>query len=105
MIIWSGRGFLAPLVFISTGVLFTFLLPEGQSDLAVSIGFILAGVFSWVMGRKWNGEAPKTYLDQATNQQVVVKPNHTLFWIKIEYWGIVFGAIGLFRIVTSLLVG
>ncbi len=103
MIIWSGRGFLPIIFLIGFGAGLSFILPEDQSEMATSIAFIATGIFSWFTGKKWNGAETKKYTDQSTGEIVTVKPNHSLFWIKMEYWGFIFSALGLFRIITDLL--
>ena len=95
MIVWSGRGFLSVLVLIACFILFAKVLPDGQADYSFILSFFIAGAFSWFMGKKWNGQEGRTMLDKASGQEVIMKPNHTLFWIKMEYWGIVFVVFGL----------
>ncbi len=99
MIVWSGRGYLSTLVLAVIVFGLTSILPKEQSDYAYIIGLLLAGVFSWFMGKKWNTPEGKTLVDKETGQEVILKPNHSLFWIKMEYWGIIFGAISLIMIV------
>lgn len=95
MIVWSGKGFLSILVLILTVVLMAMMLPKGQSDLALGLSFLVTAVFSWFMGKKWNGAEGKTMIDKASGQEVLIKPHHSLFWIKLQYWGIIFGIIGI----------
>ncbi|MEO9964666.1 MAG: hypothetical protein ABJF11_02685 [Reichenbachiella sp.] len=89
MIVWSGRGYTIPLVFILSAFVGVVLI-EDVNLLALTVSATV-GIFSWVKGRKWNNVAPRLYRDEATGEQVVVKPNHSLFWIKMQYWGIFFG--------------
>lgn len=95
MIVWSGRGGLSVAVLIV--ILFPCILifPKEQSDYGFVIAFFIAGIFSWIFGNKWNNQSERTVIDEKTGQRYILKSNHTLFWIKMQYWGIIFGLIGV----------
>ncbi|WP_109434915.1 hypothetical protein [Aquimarina sp. AU119] len=101
MIVWSGRGFLSVLVLAVILVVFTSILPKEQSDYAYIIGLFVAGVFSWFMGKKWNQSDGRIVIDKQTGQEIIIKPNHSLFWIKMQYWGIIFGGIGILMLIKQ----
>ena len=61
----------------------------------------LAGVACWFLGRYVNGKPPQTVIDERTGQQVLVKPSHELMFIKMEYWGVMYGVIGLVLLVLN----
>jgi hypothetical protein len=102
MIVWSGRGALSVLVLVVSFVLFNSIIPKAYGDYAFVLGFFCAGAFSWFFGKKWNEEQSRTFVDKATGQEIAVSPNHSLFWIKMQYWGIIFGAFGLIVLVQAL---
>ncbi|QDH78207.1 hypothetical protein FKX85_03785 [Echinicola soli] len=95
MIIWSGRGIFSILVLLLSVALFMSVLGNAYLQYAFSLSFFVAGVFSWVMGRKWNSDEGKTLVDKKTGQEFSVKPHHSIFWIKMQYWGPVFIILGL----------
>ena len=87
MIIWSGLGFVVPLIFIAVGVLFVVLFPQGNGDISnIAIYLTLTAIF-WPLGT-WmqNRSKGKTYIDKETGQEVVVRASHTFFFIPIKYW-------------------
>ena len=102
MIVWSGKGFISVLVLIVSLLLLVNVLPKDQGDYAFVFAFFVAGAFSWFMGKKWNEEEAKTFIDKATGQEIILKPNHSLFWIKLQYWGFIFGAFGLIILIQNL---
>jgi hypothetical protein len=102
MIVWSGRGVFSLLVLVVTFVLFNSIIPRAYSDYAFVAGLFSAAAFSWFFGKKWNEEQSRTFVDKATGQEVMVSPNHSLFWIKMQYWGIIFGALGLIILIQAL---
>ena len=90
MIIWSGLGFLVPLIFIVMAVLFIILFPEGSDRISnIAIYLSLTAIF-WPLGKWMEGKSKgKTYIDKETNQEVVIKAGHTFFFIPIKYWSFV----------------
>jgi hypothetical protein len=103
MIVWSGKGFLSVLVLVVSFALLANILPKEQGDYAFVSAFFIAGAFSWFMGKKWNEQNGRTVIDKATGQEILLKENHSLFWIKMQYWGFIFGAFGLVILIQNLI--
>jgi len=101
MIIWSGRGFLSILVLGVTIFLFVTVLPTEQADWAFVVGLFVAAAFSWIMGKRWNEKEGRIVIDKATGQEVMIKPNHSIFWIKMQYWGIIFTIFGIIILIQQ----
>ena len=102
MIIWSGRGILSFLVLILTMILCVFTIPQFYAGYCFIISFLVAGIFSCVFGIKWNYKNFKTYTHKETGKEVKPLNNHSIFWIEIQYWGIVSILLGLIMIVQNL---
>jgi len=98
MIIWSGRGFLVLLVLIALAIAAVALLPEVYQDYGIIGSIFSVAIFSWLCGKKWNGVS-KEYIDKETGQTVNSRAKHSLFFINMEYWGIILGVLGLIGIV------
>ena len=103
MIVWSGRGFLSVAVLIANFILFISILPEEQSDYGLIMSFFITGVFSWFMGKKWNEKEGRIMIDKESGQEILIKPNHSLFWIKMQYWGPIFGLLGIIILVQQFM--
>lgn len=101
MLVWSGKGILSVLVLIAGVVVFGIILPKEQFDYVLIISLFSAAAFSWFMGKKWNGEEGQIFIDKASGQEVAVRPNHSLFWIKMQYWGIIFSVFALIILVQQ----
>lgn len=95
MIVWSGKGILSIAVLLIVFVLCLAVLPKAQSDYAFVIAAFAAAAFSWFMGDKWNNKEARIVIDEKTGQRINLKSVHALFWIKMQYWGIIFSIIGL----------
>jgi predicted membrane metal-binding protein len=92
MIVWSGRGIFSILVLIVTFVLCAIIFPNDKMDYGIVTSLFVTAIFSWVFGKKWNN---LLFIDEETGQKIIIKSNHGIFWIKMQYWGIIFGIIGI----------
>jgi len=95
MIVWTGRGFLSILILVLTLILCTLIIPTTHADYAFISSLYIAGFFSYILGINWNNRVVRTFIDKETGKEVAFKSHHSLFWIKMEYWGIIFISLGL----------
>ncbi len=109
MVVWTGYGFIAfilgtglPLLFLGVcnglGIYDGFYLPLGS-------GLILAGACCWGLGRSLNArELPKRFGPDVPDPVVREEPRqiHTLYFIRIEYCGIIFAVFGLYLLITLI---
>lgn len=95
IVIWTGKGFLSPLVLIGTLFTSIWLLPDSLNDYSFVIAFFISAGFSFVFGKKWNNQLERIVTDDKTGEKLRIKSNHTLFWIPMQYWGIIFSILGI----------
>ena len=102
MIIWSGFGFLALLIPIVTAMLVAgpvaAVMPAGylaNHGWPTALGVLLGGIVVWVLGTRMNGTG-RLLVDPQTGQQVTIRRKHSLFFIPMQYWGIVAAVIAVF---------
>lgn len=107
MIIWSGRGILTPLILllliVVSSVLSAALSSVEAAIYTMPIAFLLAGWANWHLGNKWNNVPGRIVVDEATGERIELKPRHTFFWIKMQYWGIVLLVMGGINLLMSLI--
>ncbi|GHV61604.1 hypothetical protein FACS1894195_2380 [Bacteroidia bacterium] len=90
MIVWSGRGFLIVLVFIACMFLGVSIFPKDMADYAFVFAGLLSAIFSWFAGIAWNTKNDRVVTDDKTGQKILIKGGgHNLFWIPMQYWGII----------------
>jgi hypothetical protein len=90
MIVWAGRGFLIVLVFIIFMFLGNSIFPKGMADYAIAFAGLLSAIFSWFAGIAWNTKSDRIVTDDKTGEKFLLKGGgHTLFWIPMQYWGII----------------
>ena len=95
MIVWTGRGLLSIIVLVISFFLCAVIIPKEYSDYIFVLSAFIAGVFSWVFGKKWNLQNERIVIDEETGQRLKIKNTHTLFWIPMQYWGIIFFVFGI----------
>lgn len=95
MIVWCGRGFLILVVYIASAFAFHYLYAEGTESLTNATAAFLTAAFSWYFGNRWNSAKGKIVIDEETGERFEIKNNHSLFWIKMQYYGIIFSGLGV----------
>jgi hypothetical protein len=107
MIIWSGLGFLVAIITfgfsliaeLAARALFKDPTYYQTHKWPLAIALALAAVSVWFLGRYLHGRPAKTLIDPETKREVVLGRRHTLFFIKMEYWGPILLAIALVALI------
>ncbi|KAB8151680.1 hypothetical protein EZY14_017390 [Kordia sp. TARA_039_SRF] len=89
MIIWTGRGILVALILV---IIFIFIAKtfDLRFEETLSIAAITTSPFCFLFGWQWNTKV----IEKNTKRIVRQKNRHTIFWIPIQYWGIILLTIG-----------
>jgi hypothetical protein len=110
MLIWKGLGILVPFVlgFVTFATLFAVHAVLGEEvssgNWAVTIGVLMSGVACWFLGRHLHDpQNGKVLIDPESGGEVLLMPTHSLFFIKVEYWGILLGGLATFMMADQLL--
>lgn len=97
MIVWSGYGFLT--VFLGLGGIGAGAALGGTGlaeGYGLGLGLVLAAALNWFAGTHFNNPArARELIDSKTGQRVILRRNHTLFWIPMQWWSLAFAAIAL----------
>jgi arginine exporter protein ArgO len=95
MIFYTGFGYLVGIIFIAPVLIFASILNWGFGIDVLSIesrwplhslmflGAVTTFVFGWYFNRSMVEET--TY--EKSGPVRTLRPKHTLYWIRIEYWG------------------
>ena len=108
MIIWSGWGFLVAIIVIINTLLGKAIFGSITGDATyfqnhscpMAVMFIISGVMSWYLGKYINKPDGKVYIDAETGEKVMFNKKHSLFFIKMEYWGPILGVIAVVTLIT-----
>jgi hypothetical protein len=94
MIIWSGLGFLVFIFAFGCSLAMNLLTNPLFGDeyykthgWPLALALVVAGALSWVIGNALNRRPAKVFIDKDTGKEVLFRPNHSLFFIKMHYWG------------------
>ena len=109
MLIWTGGGILAPIFFILAVGIGSFLgetlFPGNRvlQSLTFSFSVMLFSFLLWKISKHLNDpKKNRVLIDKETNREVVIKPRHTLFFIKLEYWAIFMGVVGFLSLFAAV---
>jgi Flp pilus assembly protein TadB len=96
-------------VLIVFAVLGMLIFPH-KEDYAFLVATIPTAIFSWFAGKAWNTtKNDRIVTDDKTGQKFILKGGgHKLFWIQMQYWGIIlpiWSILLLFRTSVWLAVG
>jgi hypothetical protein len=98
---WRGKGWIAPEILFGFPYGIRWIFQKITGDIAVRpdgldahlwpilLGQVLAGLFLFVWGRNLNNRPAQRAIERATGREILVRPNHGMYGVKVEYWGIV----------------
>lgn len=94
MVVWSGFGILVSVIpaltlaamQLATDALFGAAAYWQHSQWLFSLGLLLSAAAVWLLGRRLNTRGARLLLDPATGEQVTLRPRHSFFFIRMEYW-------------------
>ena len=103
MIIWSGLGFLVPIITFVLLVLTEYAVETLFADTSYYqahgwpklVAFLIAGAIVWSIGTYLNRKSGRVLIDKETGQEVILRPKHALFFLKMEYWAPILFVLGI----------
>lgn len=105
MVVWTGYGFLSGLIPVAVFALTALVVGKDNQPV---VGSLIASVVSaglvWWIGRKLNTAPGRVLVDPKTSERLVLRRNHTMFWIPMEWWSIACLLVGV-AVVVSLFTG
>lgn len=106
MIIWTGLGFVIGLLGFICLLLTQICVNTAMKDdqfyqthgWPKLLGFCLAATLSFPLGRAMNRGTERVLIDPDTDESFVVRfgGGHSLFFVPVQYWWIVFLGFGVF---------
>lgn len=107
MIIWSGWGALTALIagaaLVGSVLLDPALARVGiPTPTGVVLVWIAAAILNWMLGTRLNNRPGRELVDPRTDQVVVLRPRHTLFWIPMQYYSVLLLLMGALAVLGAL---
>lgn len=95
LIIWRGWGILAILIPVACFLLVAGIFGIAGKGTALdnpAVGLVVAGVVSavlvWWLGNKLNSAPGRELIDPKTQERIIIRKSHQLFWIPMQWWAI-----------------
>ena len=103
MIIWKGWGILVVIITAAFvfGVDFITGAAFGNSNYYAihnwpeGVAFLLSGIAVYFVGLYFNNKPGRVMIDKATGREIVLRRVHSMFFIPMEYWGIILAVGGI----------
>ena len=102
MIIWSGLGFLPALFLLFFGGVCCITQAGSPGGLPLALAFFLAGLASGVLGCYLRRKEERTFVDKATGKEFTLHPSHSLFFIPMPYWGVIFIGVSFYLLLEAV---
>ena len=101
MFFTTGRGgfvlaiFIAPFVVIASILFYGFGIDvlTTRSWWPLHSLMLLGAILTFVVGWYWNRRMVEDTIREKSGLVKVLRPRHTLYWIRMEYWGLIFLAV------------
>jgi hypothetical protein len=74
----------------------------GDTTTLIGLFLIPAGAITWFLGKRMNRNAERTLVDPNTGEPVVIRNHHTLFFVRVEWWGPIMAVLGIFLFITGI---
>ena len=96
-----GIGFLA----LMAGALVGNILRLDRDAITVvsAIFLIPAGILTWYVGKRMNRNMDRELIDPSTGERVIVRNDHSLFFIRVEWWGPILAVGGILLVILFLI--
>ena len=99
MIVWSGLGFLVPLIAI--GCIFVMNQIVGEATFngfgwPKTVALFVSAAIVTALGFFLKKQPGRVMIDKATGQEMAIRSRHSVFFIPVIYWGAIYAAIGVY---------
>lgn len=108
IVVWAGKGFWVPYILLGcfAPLFAAVMMAEAKDDQGrsiffvnnwwwtVGLTFLAAGAINWFVGRHYNNRPAELLIDPMTGVEQYYRPNHSFYWLKMEYWGVLFALVG-----------
>lgn len=108
-VIWRGWGILA--VVIPAAICFVCVAIGGalggasNRALGPALGLVVGGAISayvvWRLGVRLNSQPGRVLVDPSDGSKVVLRQTHSLFWIPMQWWAPIVGALALIAAILT----
>lgn len=66
---------------------------------------LLAAAMTFFLGRHFDQQPGRAFIDKATGREFVLRPTHSLFFIKVSHWAPILAIVGVLLLVLKAVQG
>jgi hypothetical protein len=105
MLMWRGWGIVVVgivliAIFAAALVASSLHIGKDSSSLIMIASLIPAGIATWYVGKRLNRDTVRELIDPRTGEMVRIRSTHDLFFLRVEWWGLILTAFGIFGTVV-----
>lgn len=113
MLIWQGLGayaFVVPFaVWFALQILAHNVVgptgPELYGQLLGGVALSISAALVWLLARRFDSRPGWEVIDKATGAEVTIRDKHTLFFLPMRFWAIVYAIAGVILLVLAVVNG
>lgn len=103
MIIWKGLGFLVAILGFGALLLTEYTVESVTGDenfyqrnsWVILAGMLFAALLTFVLHLLLSLKKPRIVIDRETGQEIEIRGDHSLFFIPVKWWPLVFVILGI----------
>jgi len=103
MVIWSGLGFLVAVIGFAALILTEYVSERVTGDdqfyqehgWVILLGMLVAAGLTYGLHRLLLLQKGRVVIDKETGEEVVLRSSHSLFFIPVKWWPVVFAGLGV----------
>jgi len=109
MIVWSGFGFLVAIIGLAS-LVFTEIAFESitkneqfyqQNSWVILVAMVVAAILTFGLHKLLSLKKPRIVIDKETGKEMEIRGSHSLFFIPVKWWPILFLILGLVLVFTG----
>ncbi|HFB66448.1 MAG TPA: hypothetical protein ENJ60_13000 [Aeromonadales bacterium] len=96
MLVWKGMGILVFIITIVIAIIMQLVVDQlfgvGTYKTAtwpIPVAIAISGIIVGWLGYILNNKPGRILVDPETNESIEFKKEHSLFWIPMQFWGII----------------
>ena len=110
MIIWERKGFLVAVFVFGCSLIANLITNEYTGSekywdahkWPFALSMICAAILCGGLGYYLKEQEKKVLIEKDTGKEIVEEPSHSLFFIKMHWWGVILFIIGVALLLTDL---
>jgi hypothetical protein len=103
LVITRGYGLVVAGLVVLAMIAATLVSPAGDPNSVTALmgAFLVpTGIATWFIGKDLNRKATRQLVDPKTGEDVIVRDDHSAFFLPLEWWGPIMAAFGIILMIV-----